>query len=787
MASPSGAAPLAAAPSASDFPVPPSSSSSSPPAAPAPPSRPQLKAHYFHYSSRQVKARIDPEVPLEEIVKQLCASSQLGVKEPAGLFALREREGGELVTEENVREMLEKGTHFTLVSSPMLEAVEMVDKLRSTDPSTLKPAVFTLRTLIRERLFLREYVKRGGVEALQGVIKRASGNTLAYALVCLQGLLELDERGWEGIRRPFVARIVEIVTTEPLINVSRPATAILRRLASQPYTAPNSSAGETGFSAVFDSIFDQPDFLAILVGKLSSGDVEVTNLSLGLLESLLRGSNELRDLRVADALENLDAWKTVGKLLDQTKGADLSALLSLQHQLLLSLHVALTTPIDEPHYHLFDEVWVAGELEDTDETNRWRRLGFKTEAPQYEFEGAGLLGLKALKRFAEDSQNEFAQTLRDQLKRPEAQRLPLSTASTLVLRVLASYFEITSPPSSPPPTPSPYLFRLYELHALVVQFFARMWVESGATNEEDEVERVAALTRGQAKYVLGGAGGEKSWFKVRQELLNADYKTVRDRQLRELAIEDDLLSKAPVRNLRGRLYLESYEFVKAQRIACLHRGAWFLVSPSTTGAAGSGKKAQGRNGQQVWRFYRLAPNRKVLHWVDAAEKREIGPGLDELPEKIEVSSITEIVPTGGTTPQRPPASRQGQSNGRTTGSKSRLSFLSKDSSSRTTSPAPAPDTTTSLSFTLHTHTGPLVELTAPSASAFSEWVDGLSLLRPDGNIVTRATADYIQTLTDFGVKVKLLDLSGERIKIPAEVTVDSVPDPSARFYYADSF
>lgn len=101
---------------------------------------------------------------------------------------------------------------FTLVSSPMLEAVEMVDKLRSTDPSTLKPAVFTLRTLIRERLFLREYVKRGGVEALQGVIKRASGNTLAYALVCLQGLLELDERGWEGIRRPFVARIVEIVS-----------------------------------------------------------------------------------------------------------------------------------------------------------------------------------------------------------------------------------------------------------------------------------------------------------------------------------------------------------------------------------------------------------------------------------------------------------------------------------------------------------------------------------------------------------------------------------------------
>lgn len=224
---------------------------------------------------------------------------------------------------------------FTLVSSPVSEAVEMVDKLRSTDPATLKPAVFALRTHIREPLFLREFVKRGGVEALQGVIKRASGNALAYALVCLQNLLELDEKGSEAIRRPFVARVVEIVSesraslffrpwtveqaadkrraaSEPLINVSRPATAILRRLALQPSTAPNSAPGETGFSAVFDSVFDQPDFLAILVGKLSSGDVEVTNLSLGLLESLLRGSNELRDLRITDALDELDAWKTVG-------------------------------------------------------------------------------------------------------------------------------------------------------------------------------------------------------------------------------------------------------------------------------------------------------------------------------------------------------------------------------------------------------------------------------------------------------------------------------------------
>lgn len=52
--------------------------------------------------------------------------------------------------------------------------------------------------------------------------------------------------------------------------------------------------------------------MPIVIERLSGGDVPVTNLSLGLINSLLRGSNELGDLRLVDELENLDAWKTVG-------------------------------------------------------------------------------------------------------------------------------------------------------------------------------------------------------------------------------------------------------------------------------------------------------------------------------------------------------------------------------------------------------------------------------------------------------------------------------------------
>lgn len=241
MAQPSGpvhAVAPSAAPAAAGFPAPPPRPAPPPAsarlvAAPHEPKpAPAHKAHYFHYGTRSVKARIDPEVPLDEVLRQLCASSQLQVAEPATLFALRDKDSGALVTQDNMRAMLEKATtcvqsdsgrmsssgtnpskcrRFTLVSSPMLEAVEMVDKLSSGEPSVLKLATFSLRSLIKERAFLAEFIARGGVDALQEVIRRSSGNTLAYALLSLQNLLELEESGWVGLERSFVARIVDII------------------------------------------------------------------------------------------------------------------------------------------------------------------------------------------------------------------------------------------------------------------------------------------------------------------------------------------------------------------------------------------------------------------------------------------------------------------------------------------------------------------------------------------------------------------------------------------------
>lgn len=80
--------------------------------------------------------------------------------------------------------------------------------------------------------------------------------------------------------------------------------------------------------------------------------------------------------------------------------------------------------------------------------------------------------------------------------------------------------------------------------------------------------------------------------------------------------------------------------------------------------------------------------------------------------------------------------------------------------------------------------GVIAELVAPDQATYAEWVDGLSLLRPDGNISTKETAGFVHVLTEIGVKIKLLDLTGEKVDISSGMMVGDVPS-STSFYYSD--
>jgi engulfment/cell motility protein 1 len=165
------------------------------------------------------------------------------------------------------------------------------------------------------------------------------------------------------------------------------------------------------------------------------------------------------------------------------------------------------------------------------------------------------------------------------------------------------------------PVFQPFFLNFYKVHTLATNFFLQMWNESGAAI--GDFTRVVALVRSQCVFphpksltslhlysfsrrvkVALRQEHLRPWHEMVQDFSDCEYRGVRDRQMKELEEEDDLLSKIPVRNLRAKLYKESKEFVRQQRIHCLMQGAWFLNAVPISAPAP-------RRPARPWRFMRL--------------------------------------------------------------------------------------------------------------------------------------------------------------------------------------
>ena len=107
-------------------------------------------------------------------------------------------------------------------------------------------------------------------------------------------------------------------------------------------------------------------------------------------------------------------------------------------------------------------------------------------------------------------------------------------------------------------------------------------------------------------------------------------------------------------------------------------------------------------------------------------------GLEDLPERIDISLITEV---GTGTCAAPP------------------NVLRENMDVPPTSPlAPSP-----LSFTLLSSEGSLADQIAIDQSRWADWTDGLNMLRRDGgHAATQETAGFVSALTEIGLKIKLL-------------------------------
>lgn len=125
---------------------------------------------------------------------------------------------------------------------------------------------------------------------------------------------------------------------------------------------------------------------------------------------------------------------------------------------------------------------------------------------------------------------------------------------------------------------------------------------------------------------------------------------------------------------------------------------------------------------------------KYLHYVDSKVKFPVRKGLEDLPERIDVSLINEVA-TGTCAPFP------------------NLGHL-RDTFDVPTSPVMA----SPLSFSLLTASGAsLADQIAPDQSRWADWTDGLNMLRKaGGHVASQETELFVQSLTEIGLKIKLL-------------------------------
>ncbi|KAI9847198.1 MAG: hypothetical protein M1837_003062 [Sclerophora amabilis] len=666
---------------------------------------------------------------------------------------------------------------------------ELVERLGSDEDAVRKMAVFKLQSNIGDPSFADVFIGEGGLSRLRKLTLSATGNTLAYSLTSFSRLLEVD-RGWESVSQELVERVVELVVTHPLVNILRGAMSILVAVVSHSQQKTSSGrtpqSGAFGFRALKPAIAVHPQFLEMLVSRLSSADHALCANALQLINSLMRDAitndSEAEWPRFIKRLQDLGVIKAVYSLMQDPALQDLAhPLLEFQTLSKVLLRKWRDVPLDlekQEHRRALKGIHLASnpdrsekksrdESMDGNESNlkrstrhhpeKWRRLGFETESPAWEFEEVGFLGMMDLTDYVRKREDGFQKLLLEQSTKPPKQRCPITRASLAVTLILYEHFEVDKSAmddaksymalesrSNFDKAFKPLLLQWSRLHTAGLLAFFRLWKSTGA--EIEEFDKVMDLVRILVEQVVGQASRTKNVQEVEEELGNFGYQRLRELQMELLELTYEDAWGHHLRQVREELRHEALQFVKEQRIRCLLEGTWFPTAVGYPAANGGS-----------WRFVRLSHNRRYLHYADFETQCD-RPELDALAQTIDLSIVSSV-----------------ESN---VSKRSVASSITSDSSTSTVKkshPAPFPSSTTKITIHGRLPSSTMTSTTSASASASgaseqillqlsptthsiaSEWVDGLLMLL-NQQPITNETQQLIRLIGDYGLKIRLLNV-----------------------------
>ncbi|KAI8093144.1 ELMO/CED-12 family-domain-containing protein [Halteromyces radiatus] len=707
------------------------------------------------------------------------------------------------------------------------------------DDKVLKMATFSLQKYLKEPDFAAEFLERGGLESLCEIIKKASGNTLAYALNSFASLME-HNTGWDSLSEDFVVEIAHIVVNETLVTIGRPATAILikivtannhtddemgrpsttvttdlnskattggEKVSSDPTTESSESGKKKtafGYPTLQKAIEHEPQLLSTLIQRLQSQDYTLCLNSLALLTAMLKTVTEEHQSELPERLGQLNIGKYIVRLMNSHPSDELRKhLLEYQTAMIRNVIQRRRTPVslhNSKDMKMLNEIWDAAKVANIQVpgARKWKKIGFSSESPQREFTRTGKFGLQRMHAFVVGNQDLFAKMLLEEIHRPENKRCLFARTSCESTELLFSQWDISSGYIAA--ELDPILMYFDRVQASTIRLFFRLFQDMKATNAD--FSKVSALVRSQLRAVFR-SDTVKDIGEFERVIDGTPYQVIRDRRLKELEWADDLLGREAIRNLRSRLNKQSYDFIKQQRISCLLQGAWFPNSLQRSGSTSTpsgtmatnelignvGSSGGGSSGKR-WRYYKLSPSKKALQFGDFSERvAPIIKDYDKLPNKIDLSQVFEIrtirkrsnagamalFPLPPSSTPMSPTSPVGFGSHPFASSSSGSNYLQHDTAS----------STSALAFALYNenHTS-LAEFICATSEQASEWKDGFSMLLDKG-ITSKETAEYLHSLTEIGVKVKLLQIAGDRVEVPhGSLEVPPIPYGSAsRFYY----
>lgn len=417
---------------------------------------------------------------------------------------------------------------------------------------------------------------------------------------------------------------------------------------------------------------------------------------------------------------------------------------------------------------------------------KWRRLGFESESPAWEFDETGYLGVMDLVEFVRRNEDAYQKILMEQAVQSRDQRCPLARASMSVTLILFEHFEIDDTPGLDAPLQSsratatpdpanaasanvdkayrPLLLQWGRLHTAALDASMRLWRLSGA--EADDFYKIEELVRIVVERVVGAADRRTEIARVEDQLRTVSLDAARSWQMEGLdEVYDDAWGPHLVQ-VRDQLYHESLQFMKEQRIRCLLRGSWFPV-----GESGPGAKHTRNAAARPWRYVRLSHNRRLLHYQDYVVKHtDAEVPLSDLPRTIDLNAVTSVdsnvsasdpVMTGAATTagaddassistMHDPAHHARQKSIALPPTTTRITILGRAASTPSTSERD------------HNEESALLELLPQSPNLASEWLDGLLLLL-NQQPITKTTTSLITMMADWGVRLRMLNLRWEDV------------------------